>query len=135
MDTVALVILRRPLLHRVVQELVTVDVFEPLFGILFNVQRYVCLVVHEVGLVEGCNLGQFIDGLPLVLSDPRDQLGSPLGSLLVLFELLSELLLVFRVVLEVLDMEDLVLLLQSAFDEKFNLAFVDFKLDFKLLVR
>ena len=57
MDTVAVFVFSREPGHSVVKKLVSIDVSEPLFVILLDVDRQTLLLVIEIWLIEGWNLG------------------------------------------------------------------------------
>ena len=130
MDTVAVFILSCEPGHSVIKKLVSIDVSEPLFVILLDVDRQTLLLVIEIRLIEGWNLRQLVNGLPLSSVDPWNLLRARPCNLLVFLDLFEQLSFGLCIVSEILRMEYLIVLLNGTLDEELDLSPVDLELDF-----
>ena len=135
MNTITVLILGGESGHRVVKKLISIDVAEPLLMVLFNVNGQALLFVIQVWLIEGRNLRQLVNRLPLTFIDPWYLLSTHIQDHFLFIKFLLQLLVRLGVVHEVLRMEDLFLLLNGTLDEEFDLSLVDLELNLELFVR
>ena len=94
MYTIAIFILGCVPSYRVIQQLVSIDVPEPLFGVVHYVNGQTGFIIAQIWLVERRDLRQLIDGLPLGVSDPGACLYAPGSDLCISLQFLCHLLLV-----------------------------------------